>query len=245
MLARRFSGAGLRRGIRGSRSGQLAFDPSTFTSKQAWYRDNFTLGAAPDIATIVDDSGNTGRDITHATAANRPHDDTRLGQRAALFDGTDDFLANVGGIDIAQPYTWLIVCEPIVDGVARFILAGATAAKSCDLSITAGNVWSMNCGSAITGGTATSAGHVIVATANGASSTLHVDNMLDGAPVANGNAGAEVHQLHLHGTNTAGSQFFRGYMCEALLLGFAATEADRRNFARYARDRYTGLSLTF
>jgi hypothetical protein len=237
-LARRFGGAGLRRGIRGSRSRVSAgppWDPSQLTGLEAWYRETYAAGTWSDLS-------GKGRHLGQATESARPTQVTRAGQLALSFDG-GDFLRGSFGSTVAQPTTIYVVWESGSVSATRYLFDGDTTSPRQRL-YTSGDEHGFGTSSAsnVDVDAATGVLYASCAVFNGASSALYFRDFTAAALTASvgsgGLAGFTV------GANASDATLFIGYIWELIACSGAHDAPTRKLVGDYLSARYAGLTIT-
>lgn len=199
------------------------YDPSDLST--LWQDTAGTVAVTTDgqaVARINDKSGNAYH-LTHGTAANRPLYKTSGGLHWLDFDGVDDFLSIAAGPTIAQPDTMVaaILFENAAGSIAT--IWDSSGADQLMGSMSSNNYRIFAGTASVSGGTRNAAAHVMYGFANGASSTLKIDNI----QVASGDPGTANFNTALYlGCYGGASQFVDGRFYGGGIIPRALTTAE-------------------
>jgi hypothetical protein len=209
-----------------------AFVPTDLATLEHWYDADQIEGLndADPVATWPDLVGTA--DATQGTATNRPlYRANGLNGASVDFDGSDNFM-NAAGVSVSQPDTIFVVVsvdDPFITGRTTF--DGATSRQALYWATN----WFMYAGSAEvdSGDAVTTGAHYLVATFNGASSSLR----LDGAEIATGNPGAAALTSMNIGTFNGSGQFFPGHIKQIGICSEAVAGDDLTSLETYLADK--------
>lgn len=171
----------------------------------------------------ADKSGN-GNDVTQDTTANKPLYKTAIqnSEPALYFDGSNDNLAGTLASALSQPFHIFAIGkihEDFVNGQAAssMIIYGSDATHRSNIfNYVVGDPdkWGISAGTVLNSNVAADTNcHIFTALFNGASSNIRID----GDSKATGNAGAENPAGVNIGSQTPGSQSWKGYILEILI----------------------------
>lgn len=218
-------------------SGPAPFSPADIAGLEAWYRETYAAG------TWSDKSGN-GRNLTQATAANRPTQTTRAGQAVLSLDGGDLVQGPFGSL-LPQPLTIYCVAEVTDTAVARSVYDGDDATNRCNLLAQTTVIQAFAGGTLRAFGTlATGAIRASCVTYNGAGSNGFYNDFRDSADGISASPGTAGLDGFTVGGTSGGAQPFLGYVWEIIIYSGAHDAATRKLIGDYFTARYTGLTVT-
>lgn len=215
--------------VPGGASGPPVIDPATLSPYAWWDAQSITPQADDtDLTTWPDISGN-GRDLSQATAANKPH------YRAVGIGGKPSVQLAVAShfmdasVTLAQPYTLAAVISHGVNTVNK-ILTAEGASNPFTGTDAAGDLrWSS--GTVLTGGRIADIPRVLILAYNGASTVRRIDTV-----EATVNPGTTGHSSTLRLGGASGA--WVGYVGELILFPTALTSGQRDDLHDYFRSRW-------
>lgn len=155
-----------------------------YNALREWVAGNYADG---DPVTSATEWVSGTYQATQGTAANQPTfiESANGGHPAFRFDGGDWLQAT--GFSYSQPNTVLVVGNVNALLTSMQFTDGSASSTRHQIAQYASGLWGIYAGSSISGGTPNTSTHVFVATFNGASSSLYIDNTL----VVSSDAGAQ------------------------------------------------------
>lgn len=225
-----------RRNARGARRAPAtgSWDPSQLADLEAWYDPGSYAGGV-----ALDLSGN-GRDLSAVDTA--PVVESVDGALAWLFDGTGR-LAGAFEVTLPQPLTVYMVHKASTTSGINMLWDGYTGTSHRARAYTSSSARNIN-GGTLLSGSVPSADVVELwcATYNGASSSLHVDNMA--SPVISGDAGSTQGLAGITiGTDLSGGNVYAGHIFGALVCSTAHDADTRKKVGDYYSARIPGLNI--
>ena len=212
-----------------------AWTPLDLAGLVAWYDasdlSTITDAGAGAVSQWADKSGN-GNHVTQGTAGLRPTTGIRTqnGLNVIDFDG-GDWLVSADIADVAQPVTLAAVAMPDnLDDAAHNVWGNAPGLGNQPSFNVNGGVWRMYAGTPVVSAVPdTAVPRLVVAVFNGASSLLRIN----GSQVVSGDAGANPLRILSLGSNEGTSQFWDGWIAEAIAVEGAVAGSDLTNLESY------------
>ena len=233
--ARRFGGAGIRRGIRSpsAAAAAAAWDPSQAAGAQVWWRDPASVSSWVDSI--------SGETFAQATPANQPAVGTVGGQATLQFASPDVMYSTFSTASLSAPF-WMFI-------LAGQSIAGSLSALDGDNNgtrlqiFTSATTWRAFSGgvvnSAVAHGTDGSLDAILIVS-DSTSSDIYVNDF--GSPVT-GSLGTQIPDGFALGAAFNGSNGFSGNISELFCANGEPSAGDLASAAAYLNDRYSDVTV--
>lgn len=240
--ARRFGGAGIRRGLR-SCGAAADWDPTQLTGVAEWWRADLGVTDAGGGAVSAWEGQIAGETMTQATAGNRPAIATRDGQTALSF--ASDYIAGTfSTVAPSQPTTVVLVIEQTSLALDLMFDGAGASNRHFFYSNTGANYVMGSATGIAVGGTPDTDPHAIVCTFDSPNSLVYIDDL--STPLATSAAtGTEDLTGLTIGAAYTGGNGIDGFVWEAIVIDQAIAADDRAALGAYLDARYPSLTLTF
>lgn len=219
-----------------------AFDPNTpknIASNLVWWDASQITGQLDNTAlsTWAVANGNTNLNFAQSgtfrpTYYSSTAGKTVNGHPAVWFSGAQVMQPATNTGAHTQPWTYYVIGGVTATTGTQVFADDFTGTTHNLLEVTGGS-WTASAGTTLTGGAAATGVHLFVFVANGATSSLVVDNV-----ATNGAAGANSLTPFTIGANSGGTSNLTGFICEAGVYTNAMSGANQTLLHTYAHGKW-------